>query len=654
MNASYPSRAISLLILVPMALTAQVTREHDPVPLKNWPAPLYWQPAPGEMETSLRPPSALTPLATTTNLPLGSSALVFVAMTPCRVMDTRAGQGFPGAFGPPSVAGGLPVRTIPIQSSTTCSIPSLAQAYSFNVTVVPPGALIYLTLYPATANPQPAPPNASTLNAPNGGIVANAAIVPAGTDGQGSVDVYASNPTDLIIDINGYYATPGDLLGNTALGIGALASNTTGANNTASGDNALANNTTGAANTAVGFGALRNNSTGNNNTASGDGALLNNTTGGANTASGASALAGNTTGSNNTATGASALSVNTIGSSNTASGYQALQFNTTGSGNTASGINALQNNTTGGNNTASGAGALAGNTTGSANTASGQQALRNNSTGSANTANGQQALQNNTTGANNTASGVNTLLNNTTGGDNTASGSGALQNNTIGFQNTAVGLSALLNNTTGTGNTGVGLSAMSNNTTGSSNIAIGQHSAQNVSSGNGNNIHVGSQGASGDSGTIRIGTPGTQTSFFVAGIRGVTTGNNDAIPVVIDSNGQLGTVSSSRRFKEDIQDMGEASSGLLRLRPVTFRYRQPFADGSKPIEYGLIAEEVAEVYPDLVAHSADRQVESVKYQVLDSMLLNEVQKQAEEIRLLKDRLAAIEALLPKAPAADRR
>jgi hypothetical protein len=146
--------------------------------------------------------------------------------------------------------------------------------------------------------------------------------------------------------------------------------------------------------------------------------------------------------------------------------------------------------------------------------------------------------------------------------------------------------------------------------------------------------------------------PTNQTSFFAAGIRGVTTGNNDAIPVVIDSNGQLGTVSSSRRFKEDIHDMDTVSSGLMRLRPVTFRYQKPFADGSKPIQYGLIAEEVADVYPDLVAHSADGQIETVKYQVLDSMLLNELQKehkqvqeQAETIRVLEARLAVLEKAL---------
>src|SRR6516162_6470451 len=113
---------------------------------------------------------------------------------------------------------------------------------------------------------------------------------------------------------------------------------------------------------------------------------------------------------------------------------------------------------------------------------------------------------------------------------------------------------------------------------------------------------------------------------------------NNAVPVVIDSKGQFGTVSSSRRFKEDIQDMGEASRKLLQLRPVTFRYQRPFDDGSKPIQYGLVAEEVADVFPDLVARSADGQIETVKYQVLDSLLLNEVQRQQAEIASLKGQI----------------
>ena len=134
-------------------------------------------------------------------------------------------------------------------------------------------------------------------------------------------------------------------------------------------------------------------------------------------------------------------------------------------------------------------------------------------------------------------------------------------------------------------------------------------------------------------------------------MRGITTNLNNAVPVLIDDNGQLGTVSSSRRFKEDIADMGATSRDLMRLRPVTFRYKQPFADGTKPIQYGLIAEEVAEVYPDLVAHSADGQIETVKYQVLDSMLLNEAQRQQAEIAAQKDHIRRLEERLVKLEAA---
>jgi len=157
-------------------------------------------------------------------------------------------------------------------------------------------------------------------------------------------------------------------------------------------------------------------------------------------------------------------------------------------------------------------------------------------------------------------------------------------------------------------------------------------------------------GVSADSGTIRIGTSGTQTSFFAAGIYGVSSGSSSAIPVLVDSSGQLVTVSSSRRFKEDIHDMGDASRDLMRLRPVTFRYQKPLADGSQPVQYGLIAEEVAEVYPDLVAYSADGQIETVKYQLLDPMLLNEVQRQQAEIHELQDRLNKIESALAQSTA----
>jgi hypothetical protein len=170
-------------------LTAQVAREHQ-VALKNWPAPQYFQPTPAEAESAR---AAQSPQAQ-----LPPNSLVFVGMTPCRVVDTRAGQPFSGAFGPPSLSGGS--RTFPLQSSSTCTIPAIAQAYSLNVTVVPPGPLGFITVYP-TGQPVPL---AATLNSLEGFIVGNAAIVPAGT--SGSIDVFASNPTDIVIDINGYFA----------------------------------------------------------------------------------------------------------------------------------------------------------------------------------------------------------------------------------------------------------------------------------------------------------------------------------------------------------------------------------------------------------------------------------------------------------------
>jgi hypothetical protein len=222
--------------------------------------------------------------------------------------------------------------------------------------------------------------------------------------------------------------------------------------------------------------------------------------------------------------------------------------------------------------------------------------------------------------------------------------------------------------TGGFDNTALGAASLFNNTTGNNNISLGYETASNITTGS-DNILIGSPGVSTDNGTIRIGTTAAnpletcnpvcnpQTSFYAAGISGVNV--TGGVPVLVNSNGQLGVASSSRRYKEDIQDMGDASSDLLRLHPVTFHYKEPYAGGSKSTEYGLIAEEVEKVYPDLVVRSADGQIETVKYQVLDSMLLNEVQKQAErnrlqaeenrqqarQIRSLEERLAALEQLL---------
>jgi hypothetical protein len=186
--------ALLPLILLPIRLIAQVSG--DPVQLKSWQAPLYWQPSQTERAAFAE---RLDSLRSDLDAATPPNSLVFVGMTPCRVADTRTGSGFTGAFGPPSLVGGAN-RTFPIQSSTACAIPSIAQAYSFNITVVPPGFLNFITVWP-TGQPRP---NASTLNGYVGTVIANSAIVPAGT--SGSVDVFASENTNLIIDINGYYA----------------------------------------------------------------------------------------------------------------------------------------------------------------------------------------------------------------------------------------------------------------------------------------------------------------------------------------------------------------------------------------------------------------------------------------------------------------
>jgi Chaperone of endosialidase len=234
---------------------------------------------------------------------------------------------------------------------------------------------------------------------------------------------------------------------------------------------------------------------------------------------------------------------------------------------------------------------------------------------------------------------------NKSGDQNTAVGEAALGSNTTGSMNTAVGNDALAAESGGFGNTALGYDALGN-ATGSGNLAIGEYAGSNIRDGNGN-IMIGDSGTAEDVNTMRIGTYSI-TATYISGILGNTL--SGASPVVINANGQLGIEAvSSRRYKEDIQDMGDASNSLLRLRPVTFHYKKPEADGSKPLEYGLIAEEVAAVYPELVIRGADGQIESVQYAKLPAMLLNELQKeyrhsqeQDETIRKLEARVAALE------------
>jgi hypothetical protein len=365
-----------------------------------------------------------------------------------------------------------------------------------------------------------------------------------------------------------------------------------------------------------------------------------------NTASGYQALYSNTAGNWNTAFGYQALYSNTGTSSggyeNTASGSYALYSNTTGSYNTASGFEALYSNTTGGYNTASGAVSLYFNTSGIQNTASGSAALAGNTTGNNNTATGYAALNFNTTGSNNTASGVDALYSNTTADYNTASGYGALYSNN-GVSNTASGYEALYANKTGTENTASGVHALASNTTGSNNIAEGYHGGYNLTTGS-NNIDIGSPGVKADSGVIRIGTitgtTSTQSAAYIAGIYGVKTATAGTA-VFIDSSGQLGTVSSSIRYKEDVQPIADASERMMKLRPVKFRYKKADVSGAKPIQYGLIAEEVAQVYPELVVRDATTgRIDGVRYDELAPMLLNEAQGQRRIIAKQADQIAA--------------
>ena len=330
------------------------------------------------------------------------------------------------------------------------------------------------------------------------------------------------------------------------------------------------------------------------------------------------------------------------GHNNTAIGFQALINNDFGDGNTAIGRSALAHNTTGSFNTASGGFALFYNTVGVYNTATGSQVLQSNTTGFANTATGVGALFYNTTGYANTATGDSALQDNTTGWYNTGNGTSALAHNTTGVSNTADGLNALYNNTTGNNNTADGFSALFNNTTGDSNIALGAGAGQNLTTGS-NNIEIGNPGgafAVPEADTIRIGTVGTQQATFIAGISGKTVPGG--VTVVVGANGHLGTVVSSRRFKEEIKPMDKASEAILALKPVTFRYKQELDPEGMP-QFGLVAEEVEKVSPDLVARDDEGKVYTVRYEAVNAMLLNEFLKEHKKVDQQEATIAQLKA-----------
>jgi hypothetical protein len=264
----------------------------------------------------------------------------------------------------------------------------------------------------------------------------------------------------------------------------------------------------------------------------------------------------------------------------------------------------------------------------------------NNTNGFHNTATGAAALEANTTGSLNVATGINALPDNTTGTRNTGTGGQALLHNTTGSRNTATGFDALLSNETGNHNAAYGWLALAS-TDGDLNIGLGDGAGETLTTGD-NNIDIGNIGVAGESNTIRIGTqvftpepfpPGgvdhpAHTATYIAGISGQTA--SGGVPVYINSDGKLGTLTSSARFKTDIKPMDKTSEMIFALKPVTFRYKKEI-DPKDISQFGLIAEEVEKVNPELVARDAEGQVYSVRYEAVNAMLLNEFLKEHKKV-----------------------
>jgi len=313
-------------------------------------------------------------------------------------------------------------------------------------------------------------------------------------------------------------------------------------------------------------------------------------------------------------------------------------------GNTAEGQNTLLGLTTGTYNTGVGFSSLSVTTTGKFNTGVGAGTLLAN-TADNNTATGAGTLLSNTTGEDNTANGVFALFSNTIGIFNTANGAFALLNNTTGVENTANGYRALSGNATGVGNTAYGSQALVQST-GNNNTALGAHAGFNISTGS-NNIHIGNVGAGNESATVRIGD-NNQTRTFIAGINGVNQGSATAV-FINTLTGQLGTTApaSSRRYKKEIKPMDTASEAVLALKPVSFHYK---SDNTKTPQFGLIAEDVADVNPDLIVRDENGEIYTVRYDAVNAMLLNEFLKEHRKVERLEKQIEMLSAGLQKVSA----
>jgi hypothetical protein len=629
--------------------------------IANWAAPPFWSsdsiPA-GAKGAAGRTAEGRTALVG------GVTALPFIALPPCRIIDTRGNAPLTGGF--------LPAATVRSYTVTgVCGIPANAQALSLNATVVHPTGPGFLTLWPQGG----AFPPVSTLNYLGNDVIVNAAVVPISGGGGISMALGVSGG-DVILDTNGYYAVADVTSLNTLIGDVTLAAGSnitiTPAGNTltiaspgGTGVTSLSGTNGISASPSTGAVTVTSNATNLNTVStivSRDGAgsfaaqsatffgnvNLPNTTagfaGGTVVMGGLNFLHGY--GGNNTFLGRQAGNTTMTGTLNTGVGSLALISNTTGGVNNAFGTNALDSNTTGSGNAAFGSAALHANVTGNDNAAFGNDALSHN-TASGNSAFGRTALTANTTGTNGAAFGHNALLANTTGSGNSAFGTNALQANVSGGFNTAVGGSALFSSTGGS-NTAVGNAALNLMTSGNGNIAIGSFAGTSLTTGS-NNIYLGADlpSSGSESNVIRIGNG--QTATVIAGIYNAAIGGS-GLAVSVNSSGQLGTTSSSRRYKEEIVDIAGESDVLMKLRPVAYFYK-PEYDPTHTRQYGLIAEEVEELAPGLVARDANGRVETVRYPLVNALLLNEVQKSR---RMLDELRAERDTLVQRLDAIERR
>jgi hypothetical protein len=693
---------LSVVGLAAVVVAASAFAQNQDTPLQNWTAPPFWRATvitakPGAEGQMLASAQGMT--ASVQSLP--SSPLPFVAITPCRIVDTRVNVA--DGFHEPNFADDE-TRTFDLPNSPDCTgLPASAGAWSLNVQFRPIAQASYITMFPTGTTR----PLVSTTVGTPAGFTTDAAIVPAGTSGD--IDVYCQYAGRVVIDINGYYANQslvsslntktGDLTlaagsnvtitpstntltiaatggpgGDLPVGSSSQTLRNNGSSWVASSvltndgssvgisGNLYLPNSTGFTGTIVlgGYPFLHDYAgpgTGGGNTFVGQSAG-NFTMGGSNSYDGSynvgiglGSLEFNTTGNADTASGYATLVDNTTGYNNTANGYDSMYFNTTGYDNTASGYDSLFHNSTGDHNTAVGFESLLSNTTGFQNAGSGEVSLYSNTTGFENTASGGGSLYSNTTGYDNTATGFDSLLANTTGFDNTTSGFEGLYSNTTGHDDTASGYDSLHSNQTGHDDVAMGASSLAANTTGTYNTAVGSIAgdrSETITAYNGSSVTLVPNTTGNYDTFIGRGTGATEQvdNCTAVGVDAYCTATNQVRLgnyYVTSIGGQVAwSALSDARAKKDIRDLDLGLDLIMKLRPVAYRLR----GGDGKTDLGLVAQDVEKVLGDsynVVDVGGDPQrTLSLRYTELIAPLVKAIQEQQAQIEAKDARIGALE------------